>query len=353
VAELSVFSPGYDGAGFVTQAADSGGDQFENTGDTVLYLQNAGAGSITVTLTPDFDPRGLLFAPVQVVVAAGQIRLVGALLRQWWSNSAGKVVMAYSGVSGLSVGVMQLGSRLKYDAAAFLPSALSGLILWLDASNLASLFQDDAGATPVATNNDPVGRWADLSGAGNHVMQATGTAKPTYQTGVQGGLPGVSFDGGDYLDGVATYASYPLTIVGVGKQSATLGATRGLVSLYHSTTFGTRMWLGSTDQPSLAVATPSTQRTAPISIGANAPFVFGGSVTPINAVALSNNSFTTIAAHAAGLVSNNIAIGRFNINTATNLMNGHICEVLIYNRGLTIFELERVGSYLNTKWGVY
>ena len=62
------------------------------------------------------------------------------------------------------------------------PAAIFGanLILWLDAEDGSTLFQDAAGATPVTTAGQSVGRWADKSGNNNHANQA-GSNKPTYE----------------------------------------------------------------------------------------------------------------------------------------------------------------------------
>ena len=52
---------------------------------------------------------------------------------------------------------------------------------WFDPSDLATLFQDSAGTTPVTSSGDPVGRMNDKSGRGNNSTQATAIARPVYQ----------------------------------------------------------------------------------------------------------------------------------------------------------------------------
>ncbi len=79
---------------------------------------------------------------------------------------------------------------------ASLPLTIPGLWGWWDTSDLSTLFQDDAGATPVTQSGDPVGMWKDKSGNGRHFIQSgAASIKPTYQ----GTGAGISFDGGDYL----------------------------------------------------------------------------------------------------------------------------------------------------------
>lgn len=101
---------------------------------------------------------------------------------------------------GLGRSFGRLGSYGAAGEAAFDPSTVSPS-MWLDPSDLTSLFQDDAGTTPVAANNDPVGKCNDKSGNGNHIAQATAGARPLYMTG--SGLHWIDFDGVDnFLDQV-------------------------------------------------------------------------------------------------------------------------------------------------------
>lgn len=51
---------------------------------------------------------------------------------------------------------------------------------WYDFSDLSTLFQDSAGATPVTAPNQTVGKILDKSGRDNHATQATLAQRPTY-----------------------------------------------------------------------------------------------------------------------------------------------------------------------------
>lgn len=50
---------------------------------------------------------------------------------------------------------------------------------WWDGLDLASMFQLSTGATAVTAAADPIGRWCDKSGLGNHMLQATSGQRPT------------------------------------------------------------------------------------------------------------------------------------------------------------------------------
>lgn len=69
---------------------------------------------------------------------------------------------------------------------AFLPTDLSGLVLWLRADTIADRL-----------DGDTVQTWKDESGQGNHMTQATAAKRPIYKTGIVNGKPVVRFDGAD------------------------------------------------------------------------------------------------------------------------------------------------------------
>ena len=66
-------------------------------------------------------------------------------------------------------------AAVKHQRSRGVPTALSGLKLWLRGDSLSAL-----------GNGDPVSTWADESGQGHDFAQ-TGGARPTYQTGVLNG----------------------------------------------------------------------------------------------------------------------------------------------------------------------
>jgi hypothetical protein len=78
-----------------------------------------------------------------------------------------------------------------------------GLLLWLDATDASTLFQDEDRTTP-ATDGDPIGGWADKSGNGFHAYQDDSVLAPTLTSTAINGLPTVRLDGTDgdgmYID---------------------------------------------------------------------------------------------------------------------------------------------------------
>jgi hypothetical protein len=90
-------------------------------------------------------------------------------------------------------------NRRRRFGSGYIPASLFAFGeqgAWYDPSDLATLFQDSAGTTPVTAAGQPVGRMLDKSGRGNHATQATSASRPTYM--IDGtGRPYLSFDGVD------------------------------------------------------------------------------------------------------------------------------------------------------------
>jgi hypothetical protein len=76
-------------------------------------------------------------------------------------------------------------ARLRGNAVGpaepWTPADLTGLALWLDASDASTLWAD-TNATTAATNNGLVARWDDLSGNNYHVTQTNSARQPTLTT---------------------------------------------------------------------------------------------------------------------------------------------------------------------------
>ena len=240
----------------------------------------------------------------------------------------------------------------SFTVQSLLPNQVAGLSLWLDASDISTLFQDTGATTPVTTNGQSVARMNDKSGAGNNVTQATGTAMPTYQTNIQNGLPALSFDAGDHLNTAGTLNSFPITILGVARTNATTAVQRGVISLYHTTNFGSRIILTASDLINATVATPTSTRGAPVAVPANTPFMFGYIVDSANIYAIRDWSLSAPLAHTATPVANIVRVGGSNVNNTSSMMNGHIMEVALYTTALSGNQAMAVGRYLNKKWGI-
>ena len=79
---------------------------------------------------------------------------------------------------GIGAGIGLGGVSLSALVAALFAASEPGV--WLDPSDLSTLFQDDAGTMPVTAAGQSVGRILDKSGRGNHATQSIFASRPIY-----------------------------------------------------------------------------------------------------------------------------------------------------------------------------
>ena len=227
---------------------------------------------------------------------------------------------------------------------AFSPLDIAGLQLWLDGSDIATLFQDSAKTTPVTADGDVVGAMADKSGNGRDLLQATTANKPLYKTAIQNGLSVVRFDGTDDKLGPTVFTlNQPFTIVMVINQITWTdldyisdGGTDTTTAIHLRTITPTiAMYAGSIscDNTGLTVGSFGILR---------ALFNGASSVSEVN-----NNTEQTGNVGAAN--AGGFTIGRVTTSPSRH-PNIEIGEVVIYNSSI---KYQGLKNYLNSKWAVY
>lgn len=97
--------PFQKGAGITYAAADTvNGNMFDNDGNTVLIVKNAGAGAINVTVTAVDDEAGRSVNLVQNVAATSDA-ILGPFRTPWWNqrgSDLGKVYVDFSGAASVA-----------------------------------------------------------------------------------------------------------------------------------------------------------------------------------------------------------------------------------------------------------
>ncbi len=225
------------------------------------------------------------------------------------------------------------------------PLDIPGLKLWVEADT--GLYQASNGTTP-ASNGDPVGYWADQSGQGNHLIQATTASKPTLRTllGPGGTRPAVEFDGTDDWMQKAFTLVQPETIFIVFKSTTwTLadhiyeGITAGSMALLQYPTTPKVQTYGGAFGPengNLAVNTYGIMTA-----------LYSGANTMLRV-----NAGTKVVASGGTNAGGGFTLGAR--QTGADASNIHVSAVLIYNRDLSASgEDTTVINYLNGKWGVF
>lgn len=227
---------------------------------------------------------------------------------------------------------------------AFSPLALfaaSEVGVWYDPSDFSTMFQDDAGATPVTAVGQSVGRINDKSGNGYFAYQNTPTTRP-----VLGQEPGgqyyLEFDGvDDFLVSFFTITqpfqrvSGLRLLTGFGINQQIIGGRVENIALYAS---------GATQLALFADAV-----LAGPTVAINTPYVitelFNGASSSIQN---GNNAATTGNAGTSGTSGLTIAAGFTNTGNAPI----RLYSLVQVSRALTAAELTTLKAWTAAKTGV-
>jgi len=250
----------------------------------------------------------------------------------------------------------------------FTPSSITGLQLWLDASDAMTTFDATSGGSTISADV-AVARWEDKSGNSRHFTQSTSSNRPLRKTSQQNGRDALLFDGindglvgGDYLDGnsgsIAVFAVVKRTGSSQNHEIVAKAFDGGgwvfrLLSdgKLYAGNFASNLTTYTDRSTSAAIsATAFTLVSLQFSAGA-----FDELSMRRNGVALALGSANSVA---GGLLtpvntSNSMRIG-FSASAGTDYNNfaGNIGEVLIYNSSLSSTDRSAIESYLMSKWGI-
>jgi hypothetical protein len=246
--------------------------------------------------------------------------------------------------------LMPLGrSTRPASGAAFTPTQVAGLKLWLEADG--TLWQDSARTTSAAADGDPVGAWDDGSGLANHATQATSTKRPTLKLAIQNGRPVVRFDGVD--DFLAVAASLTLKPASVFVAcSATSFVVRALLGQAASGTGALGFRFESGTNLTVKVVGIGTIASAPVVTSAGAAFQVGLTYTAGGVYAV----YYDRVQKSTG-TSNSPAVGAGAPSIASGYGNGEnwpgdIYEFLVYDSALSDPDRQSVEDYLKGKWNL-
>ena len=231
-------------------------------------------------------------------------------------------------------------------AEPFDPNGIAGLSAWYDFSDPASLWEDTARTDPVDVDTDIIKGVTDKSGDGHHLSEATDG--PTYRTGIQNGLSVARFDGtNDKLTSINTlgplaqpHTIFVVTMItsGAASQFHVLDSSDGNRAAIHTpNTFQAALFAGSTITGTGSVRDSTARVWTTITNGASSKLYLNGG--------------TANATGNAGSQSFGIPIVGYG-NGGGNLWPGDVHEILIYSGALSLSDINEIGNYLGTKWGI-
>jgi hypothetical protein len=90
-------------------ACAAGGDQFITTGRTLIHVKNGHSSpqSVSATFTATCN-HGVAAEVKTVEVTNAEDRFIGPFLIEWFANSLGYVSLSYTGVTALTIAVLEL-----------------------------------------------------------------------------------------------------------------------------------------------------------------------------------------------------------------------------------------------------
>lgn len=235
-----------------------------------------------------------------------------------------------------------------YQRSGFSPLQL-GPALWVDASNLASL-ASFGGSTPPA-NNDSIQSWADLSGNGRNLAQATASKMPMFKTNVANGLPGILFDAVDDVFNVSN---------AIALQDATVLAVLNKRSNGSNTVVlsgAMKAWAASFNGSNNSRVLKQDNSTIVTATGAintgSAQFVaWAYQANTTNAILRYNGTDVT-----GSVTSTSMADAATSSTVGAQSGGGspfgdHLFELCVLNRYASAAEIAQFYAYAMAKWGV-
>ncbi|MCC7259478.1 MAG: FG-GAP repeat protein [Alphaproteobacteria bacterium] len=230
------------------------------------------------------------------------------------------------------------------------PATISGLKLWADASDTASITKN---------GSNQVSQWNDKSGQNNHLTQASATEKPLSGTRTLNGLNVLDFISDDSLATAWPWAapvSFPITAFLVAGQDIPVpGAGAGGVFIdgKEGATSGGWFCLGSgygvdyyvEDGPDVALGTVADTNPKLFSIQIDdSPGTLDNTRLYVDGILRAG------PANGAdpGAALNNLSVGRW----WSDGIDGFIGELIIYQGKLSDQDRKRVECYLSKKWAV-
>lgn len=253
--------------------------------------------------------------------------------------------------------VLALGLSIYGVPAAHAAPITSGLQLWLDAQDLdgdGNPANNPAGGTAVGTSGN---NWINKAGTGpTHALHHSGVA-PTYQPGVENGQAVVQFGAGTLrTSGIVTFGPFSYFTAFHSNAGTAIVHERSFNTNstgngeYLVTTVGNTVQVRRGGIVSGKNADSSTWGTGAYLVGEH--FFDGtnaGNLLYRDGAAVPLTT-TSGFAPGAGSISDILYIGGRSNNSL--LLNGHIGEMLVYNRVLNAAERVITENYLASKYGL-
>lgn len=242
---------------------------------------------------------------------------------------------------------------LYFPGASFVPTNISGCILWLDGT-------DPAGNGSPPSDGTSISTWVDKSGQGNNFTQGTSARQPVFKTGVVNSAASIKFvrannnyliqSGTTFLtSGASFYMAWILTPTAISSSSYFF--FQGKLNS-HPPVLG----LSSTTVQVAADAASWSNGLYGTTISANSTILLeytyngSGATTNGNFTVSVNGSSLTRTGNNSGWGSGNNALGGDNNADPTLSFDGYKSEVVFYNNIPSGSNLTLLRNYFLSRW---
>ena len=314
----------------------------------------SGTGFRSASTTWTF-PQAFVTPPVVL----GQTDDVDVGLTAAKPGTTSVAVRAASATSKAVILSGQLTAIGRWGGVGLASPGLATPRFWYDPADVATLFTDTAGTTPVTQPGDLVARINDKSGNGYHLLQATSTKRPSFQ--IEDGRAYLQFDGvDDALTATAVDFSMTSAVsIFAAARKDTLVAGQNIVELLTS--------IGTTSQTFRLSGEQSADTFRFASAGTTEVFGTGGGVgvVPVVLALLASIPGPSLRGRSQGVEVLNLTgsqgTGNYGVQDlwvgtragGGRPLNGRIYGLVGYAAALSAADVKAVEDWLNQRCGAF
>jgi len=234
-------------------------------------------------------------------------------------------------------------------------NSMRGLVAWFETSLESSFLINER------LNNNNISIWVDnnpySSFKKNLLQLQKSNSKPKFDENGINGIPALKFDGIDdhMIIPSIKLTSENLTIFMVGKRT-TYSHYQGSISGFNSTSnddLANGSIVAFYDQNSYTSIASGTNYSNVKGIGDNKPYILATIFNSMKNVTYINGNIGTNSKGSPVFDFNRLLVGaRYNMSQPDSFFNGHIAEIIIFNRALNSEERKSIEYYLARKFSI-
>jgi hypothetical protein len=239
-------------------------------------------------------------------------------------------------------------------SASFLPTSISNCALWLDAADSNTI---------SFVSGSSISQWSDKSGNNKHAIQNVTGRYPTYSSNSVNGLSSVQTSSAGTTMFVPSLAlTFPPTVIAVIQKTGTGGLGAAFIEHGPNTNSNSGFYMTPINSDFFSVRSPTGEQQfldAAAGQGVAAfnatgvTYAYFTQVTPnllrVNKITRTTTT-TKNTGNPTGVVTDQLNIG--SRNQTSLLGDARYCEIILYNRNITLSEILEIETYLTLKWGI-